>query len=71
MQIYGMLGILMGLFALIAPNAIPRIWVKLKPNSIGMQYRRPNSTNPLWWRLGGLIAIVIGFLNVFGVITIN
>ena len=61
----------MGLFAFVAPNAIPKVWVKLKRNSIGVQYKNYNNINPIWLRLGGLAAIIIGFLNVIGVITIQ
>ncbi|MAG27177.1 hypothetical protein CMI47_16700 [Candidatus Pacearchaeota archaeon] len=72
MGIYGILGIVIGLLLLLAPGFIYSLpfLPKIGKGSVGVDFKRRQG--PTWLiRLGGLATIVIGILEIFGVITVG
>lgn len=75
MSIYGFIGIGMGLLLVIFPNLITQgsVLPKLGKKSVGVSVRKPinfpNAT--LFIRIGGAISILLGVLEIIGVINLS
>jgi len=72
-MIYGILAIIIGLFGILAPNVLNNLTFipKIGRQHIGGQIRRPALINPLWIRLAGLLVLILGILNLLGIVAIN
>lgn len=69
MDIFGIYMIIFGLILLIAPN-MKFLPIFKKGKNIGIQYHSTKFSKPIWYRLGGIIVIIIGLLELFEIVNV-
>lgn len=68
MNLYGLIPILFGLVLAIKPDI--KLLPVVKKRGIGLQYRR-NYLSPILYRIAGIIAILLGILVLFEIISVK
>lgn len=68
MNLYGLIPILFGLVLAIKPDM--KILPIIKKRGMGIQYHR-TYLSPVFYRIGGIIAILLGILILFEIISVG
>ncbi|RLG12749.1 hypothetical protein DRN73_01740 [Candidatus Pacearchaeota archaeon] len=68
MDMIGIYIIIFGLILLIAPNI--SFLPIFKRKSVRVRYTQQTLLNPIWYKLFGILAIILGSLEFFGIINI-